>query len=134
MFAVIILIHAISLSAELLHNVTYAIFYSLCYISFFVLTALLQTVTVEEGETLAREYNIHFFETSAKQDMNVEKSFITIATDVKDRLMVDGGSSGASSGSFMFCTYIPSLSSCPAIEIMIIINHFIAIISPLSLL
>ena len=47
---------------------------------------------------LAREYNIHFFETSAKQDMNVEKSFITIATDVKERLMVDGGSSGATTG------------------------------------
>lgn len=47
---------------------------------------------------LAREYNIHFFETSAKQDMNVEKSFITIATDVKERLMVDGGSSAATTG------------------------------------
>jgi Ras family len=58
----------------------------------------MQTVSFEEGETLAREYNIHFFETSAKQDMNVEKSFITIATDVKDRLMVDGGSGGACSG------------------------------------
>ena len=55
-------------------------------------------MSFEEGETLAREYNIHFFETSAKQDMNVEKSFITIATDVKDRLMVDGGSGGACSG------------------------------------
>ena len=57
-----------------------------------------QTVSFEDGETLAREYNIHFFETSAKQDINVEKSFITIATDVKDRLMMDGGSGGAASG------------------------------------
>lgn len=48
---------------------------------------------------MAREYNIHFFETSAKQDMNVEKSFITIATDVKDRLMVDGGSGVVTPGS-----------------------------------
>lgn len=59
---------------------------------------MVQTVTFEDGETLAREYNIHFFETSAKQDINVEKSFITIATDVKDRLMMDGGSGGAASG------------------------------------
>jgi Ras-related protein Rab-8A len=56
---------------------------------------MLQAVSFEEGETLAREYNIHFFETSAKQDMNVEKSFITIATDVKERLMVDGTSRAA---------------------------------------
>ena len=89
---------------------------------------------MEEGETLAREYNIHFFETSAKQDMNVEKSFITIATDVKDRLMVDGGSSGASSGSFMFCTYIRSFPFFPVIQVMTISYHFIAIISSLSLL
>jgi hypothetical protein len=49
-------------------------------------------VACEEGETLAKEYNIHFFETSAKQDQNVEKAFITIATDVKDRLIMDGPS------------------------------------------
>eukprot|EP00596_Hydrurales_sp_CCMP1899_P007343 CAMPEP_0119034278 /NCGR_PEP_ID=MMETSP1177-20130426/1279_1 /TAXON_ID=2985 /ORGANISM="Ochromonas sp, Strain CCMP1899" /LENGTH=197 /DNA_ID=CAMNT_0006991603 /DNA_START=207 /DNA_END=800 /DNA_ORIENTATION=+ len=57
-----------------------------------------RAVSFEEGETLAREYNIHFFETSAKQDMNVEKSFITIATDVKERLMVDGTSRAATGG------------------------------------
>ena len=55
-------------------------------------------VSFEEGENLAKEYNIHFFETSAKQDQNVEKSFITIATDVKDRLIMDGGSGSAASG------------------------------------
>ena len=51
-------------------------------------------VSFEEGENLAKEYNIHFFETSAKQDFNVEKAFITIATDVKERLIVDGVSGG----------------------------------------
>lgn len=55
---------------------------------------LIQVVSFEEGESLAKEYNIHFFETSAKQDLNVEKSFITIATDVKERLIVDGGATG----------------------------------------
>lgn len=39
---------------------------------------------------MAKEYNIHFFETSAKQDTNVDKAFITIATDIKDRMIVDG--------------------------------------------
>jgi Ras-related protein Rab-8A len=49
-----------------------------------------RVVSQDEGETLAKEYNIHFFETSAKQDQNVEKAFITIATDVMDRLIMDG--------------------------------------------
>ena len=57
-----------------------------------------RAVSFEEGEALAKEYNIHFYETSAKQDMNVEKGFVTIATDVKERLMVDGGSGGPSTG------------------------------------
>ena len=47
---------------------------------------------------MAKEYNIHFYETSAKQDLNVEKSFITIATDVKNRLIADGGSGGGAAG------------------------------------
>jgi Ras-related protein Rab-8A len=57
-----------------------------------------RAVTFEEGEALAKEYNIQFFETSAKQDINVEKSFINIATEVKERLMVDGGVAAAPSG------------------------------------
>lgn len=57
-----------------------------------------RAVTLEEGEQLAKEYSIHFYETSAKQDLNVEKSFITIATDVKDRLIADGQSEGTSGG------------------------------------
>jgi len=57
-----------------------------------------RVVTTEEGEALAREYNIHFYETSAKQDINVEKAFMTIATDVKNRLLVDGGSAGGAAG------------------------------------
>ncbi len=55
-------------------------------------------VSFEEGESLAKEYNIHFFETSAKQDINVEKSFLTIATDVKNRLIADGGSNNGTAG------------------------------------
>jgi Ras-related protein Rab-8A len=50
-----------------------------------------RVISYEEGEALAKEYNIRFFETSAKQDISVEKSFITIATEVKDRIIADGG-------------------------------------------
>jgi Ras-related protein Rab-8A len=53
-----------------------------------------RVVTTEEGEALAREYNIHFYETSAKLDIKVEKAFMTIATDLKNRLLVDGGCAG----------------------------------------
>ncbi|RYH32259.1 hypothetical protein EON65_01005 [archaeon] len=55
-------------------------------------------ISYEEGEGLAKEYNISFFETSAKQDLNVEKAFITIATDVKNRLISDGGNGGTTGG------------------------------------
>lgn len=51
-----------------------------------------RAVTYDEGAALAEEYNIPFFESSAKLDTNVEKAFVTIATNVKERLLVDGAS------------------------------------------
>jgi Ras-related protein Rab-8A len=57
-----------------------------------------RVISVEEGQALAKEYNIHFFETSAKSDINVDKAFMTIATDVKNRLIADGGSQNPSGG------------------------------------
>ena len=57
-----------------------------------------RAVTFEEGEALAKEYNIHFFETSAKQNINVDTSFLTVATDVKVRLMAADGAGSAPSG------------------------------------
>ena len=62
------------------------------------LTLFAQVISLDEGDSLAKEYNINFFETSAKQDLNVEKAFITIATDVKNRLISDGGNGGATGG------------------------------------
>jgi hypothetical protein len=41
---------------------------------------------------------MEFFEASAKQDINVDKAFIKIATDVKNRLISDGGTAGVNSG------------------------------------
>jgi len=43
-------------------------------------------VSYAEGEELAREFNMKFFETSAQQDVNVELAFMTIATDVYENL------------------------------------------------
>ena len=40
----------------------------------------------EEGEALAREYNVGFFETSAKEDINVDAAFMTLATSTMERL------------------------------------------------
>lgn len=54
-----------------------------------------KVVSFEEGEALAKNYNIQFFETSAKQDINVEKSFLAIAVDCVNRLNADSASISA---------------------------------------
>lgn len=46
-----------------------------------------KVVTTEQGQQLADEYNIKFFETSAKNNINVEEAFLTIAQDIKKRLI-----------------------------------------------
>lgn len=68
-------------------------------------------MSFEEGEALAKEYGIHFFETSAKQDINVEKAFITIATDVKNRLIADGAGGGAASNTHKLTANTPANNS-----------------------
>jgi len=55
-------------------------------------------VSLEEGQALAEEYEIQFFETSAKQNFRVEDAFLAIATDVKDRLMADGAAGSGPAG------------------------------------
>lgn len=51
-----------------------------------------KVVSTEEGKKLAEEFNMQFWETSAKNDVNVEQSFHSIAKSVKDRIIADGGS------------------------------------------
>lgn len=46
-------------------------------------------VSTEEGQRLAEEYGVKFFETSAKNDINVTECFTTIAREAKARIPSD---------------------------------------------
>merc|ERR1719230_2480409 len=46
-----------------------------------------RVIDFERGKALADEYGIGFLETSAKNSVNVEKAFITLAKDIKKRLI-----------------------------------------------
>lgn len=45
-----------------------------------------RVVSTAQGQKLADEYGMKFFETSAKTNQNVEQVFFTIARDIKQRL------------------------------------------------
>ena len=55
-------------------------------------------VTEAEGQALADQYGIKFFLTSAKNNVNVNVAFESIARDVKNRLMKDGAVKKADAG------------------------------------
>jgi Ras-related protein Rab-8A len=54
----------------------------------------IQVISTEKGQALADEYGIKFMETSAKNSINVDKAFITLAKDIKKRL-IDNDAGGA---------------------------------------
>lgn len=55
-------------------------------------------VTYEQGKALANEFNIKFFETSAKLNTNVDNSFLSIARDIVERLKVNPEHYGVEGG------------------------------------
>mmetsp|Transcript_404 Transcript_404/g.544 ORF Transcript_404/g.544 Transcript_404/m.544 type:complete len:217 (+) Transcript_404:73-723(+) len=48
-----------------------------------------RVVSVESGKALARDYNVPYFETSAKNDINVHEVFVAIAKDIIQRKFTD---------------------------------------------
>ena len=62
-----------------------------------------RAVTPAQGQKLAEEYGVPFFETSAKSNTNVEEAFTSIASDIMIKMMAGqrggaAGGGGASSG------------------------------------
>lgn len=47
---------------------------------------------------MADEFGIKFFETSAKMNINVDKAFVSIATDIVERLKVNPDHYGSEGG------------------------------------
>jgi Ras-related protein Rab-8A len=55
-------------------------------------------VEQSEGKQLADSHGIPFFETSAKENINIDACFNTIATDIKDKMLLDGNQGGKTGG------------------------------------
>jgi Ras-related protein Rab-8A len=55
-------------------------------------------VKVEQGKALADEFGLKIFETSAKLNINVDKAFVSIATDIVERLKVNPDHYGSEGG------------------------------------
>jgi len=51
-------------------------------------------VTTERGQKLAAQFGMKFFETSAKNNINVDTAFYTIARDIKQRLLAGASAEG----------------------------------------
>jgi Ras-related protein Rab-8A len=57
-----------------------------------------RAITLEEGQALADEFGIEFFETSAKSGDNVENAFFTLAKDIRARQTAAPQGVGAQAG------------------------------------
>jgi hypothetical protein len=50
-----------------------------------------QRVRADEGKALAEEFNVPFFETSAKENINVKEAVFSLAKLVKERILTADG-------------------------------------------
>jgi len=71
-----------------------------------------KVVSTEEGQKLAKEFNIDFWEASAKMNINVEQCFTCIARAVKDRLIADGVGGPSNTGIKIDSNYGKQKSGC----------------------
>lgn len=55
-------------------------------------------VSEEEGRELAQHYEIPFLETSAKNSINVETSFITMSNEIKRNIQNKANATGTTGG------------------------------------
>ena len=44
-----------------------------------------RVVSIEEGKNIAKEYGVHFIETSAKNAINVEEAFLNVAKEIMEK-------------------------------------------------
>jgi len=58
-----------------------------------------RAVSTEQGQALADELGIPFLEVSAKSNINIEKAFYSLASDIKKRLIDSSKETGAGAGS-----------------------------------
>lgn len=56
-----------------------------------------RVVATARGQALADQHGVRFFETSAKNSINIDEAFSTIARDIKERIL-DAGPNGGASG------------------------------------
>ena len=45
-------------------------------------------ITAEQGAALAEEFGIRFMETSAKNNLNINEAFYSLAKEIKDKRMI----------------------------------------------
>lgn len=57
-----------------------------------------RAVSTEQGEALAKELGIPFLEVSAKSNINIDKAFYSLASDIKKRI-IDTSKNDAAAGS-----------------------------------
>lgn len=56
-----------------------------------------KVIDTEKGKELAKEYNIQFFECSAKNDINVNEAFTSLVKQVTDRIFVSNDATSSTS-------------------------------------